>query len=292
MPLVHTQDFQVRYYECDAYGHLNHANYLRYMQESAFDASAAAGYDLERYTEMGFHWVTHRTLVSYIRPLLYGDRIQIKTWMDDHRRARSRRCYEFRLAGSGELTTRAETDWIYRNDSTGRPAQIPRELLASFFPEGVPPMAGPRRPFPEPPPPPPGVYRIQRQVEWREIDTMRHVNNAAYLAYVEDCGFRVAQAFGWPVERMWDAGFAVIAREHDIEYRQPALLGDKLEIATWIARFKHASAVRYFTISRVSDGALLARIRTLWAWVDIHSGLPIRIPEDFARDFQANLSPG
>ncbi len=39
--------FRVRSYECDGYGHVNHANYLRYMQEAAFDASAAAGYDLE-----------------------------------------------------------------------------------------------------------------------------------------------------------------------------------------------------------------------------------------------------
>ena len=55
MPLTHTRTFRVRHYECDAYGHLNNANYLRYMQETAFDASAAAGYDLERYNKLGHH---------------------------------------------------------------------------------------------------------------------------------------------------------------------------------------------------------------------------------------------
>ena len=31
MSLDHTLTFRVRHYECDANGHLNHANYLRYI---------------------------------------------------------------------------------------------------------------------------------------------------------------------------------------------------------------------------------------------------------------------
>ena len=49
MQHIHERTFRVRYYECDAYGHVNHANYLRYMQETAFDASAAVGYEIARY---------------------------------------------------------------------------------------------------------------------------------------------------------------------------------------------------------------------------------------------------
>jgi hypothetical protein len=49
MPLTHTRPFRVRHYECDVHGRLRAASYLRYMQEAAFDASAAAGYDLAHY---------------------------------------------------------------------------------------------------------------------------------------------------------------------------------------------------------------------------------------------------
>jgi Acyl-ACP thioesterase len=51
MPLTHLEKFKVRYTECDQYGHVNNANYLRYMQEAAFGASADAGYDFARYDE-------------------------------------------------------------------------------------------------------------------------------------------------------------------------------------------------------------------------------------------------
>ena len=62
MPLTHVRTFRVRHYECDALGHVNYANYLRYMQEAAFDASAAAGYDLDRYKAMGCHWLVRETI--------------------------------------------------------------------------------------------------------------------------------------------------------------------------------------------------------------------------------------
>ena len=39
---THIITFRVRYSECDSLGHVNNTHYLRYMQETAFDASAAA----------------------------------------------------------------------------------------------------------------------------------------------------------------------------------------------------------------------------------------------------------
>ena len=40
---MHTSFFRVRQYECDAYGHLNNVNYVRYLQEAIVEAGAAAG---------------------------------------------------------------------------------------------------------------------------------------------------------------------------------------------------------------------------------------------------------
>jgi len=67
------------------------------------DASAAAGYDLERYRELGHHWLIRSTEIEYLRPLVYGDSVEISTWVVDFRRASSRRSYQFKLVGTGEL---------------------------------------------------------------------------------------------------------------------------------------------------------------------------------------------
>jgi acyl-CoA thioester hydrolase len=300
MPLTHVRTFRVRHYECGAYGHVNYANYLRYMQETAFDATAAAGYDLARYEAMGCHWLVHETDIEYLRPLRYGDSVQVKTWVADFRRIRSLRAYEFqrfdrahhRQAESGELVARAHTDWVFLDSATLRPTPIPRELKVAFFPEGLPEPAPPRPRFPSAPPPPPGVFRLRRRVEWRDIDLEQHVNNAVYLSYLEDCGVQVAAAHGWPMSRVQAEGFAIVARRHRIEYRQPAVLDDELELATWLSDVKRATVVRHYTVTRVSDGALLARARTLWVWVDLKTGRPIRIPGAFLADFAPNIAAG
>lgn len=287
MPLTHTRTFRVRHYECDAYGHLNNATYLRYMQETAFDASAAAGFGLERYRALGRLWVIHETEIEYRRPLAYNDEVAVTTWVADFGRVRSRRLYEFRRAGTGDLAARAATDWAFLDARSGRPAPIPPELTAAFFPEGAPPPAR-RDPFPAPPPPPPGVFRVRRRVEWRDVDAAGHVNNANYLAYVGEAGFDVCAAAGWTEARMAAANLGILARRHRLEYRRQAVFGDELEIATWAYALRPASAMRHYAITRVADGEPVARVNTQYVWVDRTTLRPIRIPAEFVHALAAN----
>jgi YbgC/YbaW family acyl-CoA thioester hydrolase len=290
MPLTHVRTFRVRYYECDAYGRVNHTNYLRYMQEAAFDASATAGYGPARYAAMRRNWLVRETDIEINRPLRYGDSVQVKTWVAEFRRVRSRRMYELRLVGSGELVARAHTDWAFLDSTSGRPAPIPQELVTTFFPDGPPDIVPPHSRFPSSPPPPPGVFRRRRQVEWQDIDAAQHVNNAVYLTYMEDCGMRAEAAHGWPMARMQAKGYAIVARRHQIEYRQPALLGDELELASWLSDVERTSVVRHITTTRVGDGALLARARSLLGWIDAETEGPVPIPSAFLEELAPNIT--
>ncbi len=99
MPLTTTRSFRVRYFECDSFEHLNNAYYVRYMQEAAFDASKAAGFDLNRYQQMNRLWLVHRTKIGFLRPIFYNDTVVVKTWVQDFRHSSSRRLYQFTLEG-------------------------------------------------------------------------------------------------------------------------------------------------------------------------------------------------
>jgi acyl-CoA thioester hydrolase len=131
---------------------------------------------------------------------------------------------------------------------------------------------------------------LRRRVEWRDIDTAQHVNNAIYLAYMEDCGEQAAVAHGWPRARMRAEGFSIAIQRHRIEYRLPALFGDELELATWLSDVEHNTAVRHYTITRVSDGALLARARTVWGTVDAKTGRPVPILARLLHDFAPHVA--
>lgn len=290
MPLEHARTFRVRYYECDAFGHAKSVSLLRYMQEAAFDASAAAGYDLARYDELERVWLVRETDVENLRPLRYGDSIQVKTWVADFRRVRSRRIYEMRLASTGELIARANTDWVYLDTATGRPATIPPELILAFFPEGLPKQAPSRERRPSAPPPPPGAWKTRRRVTWHDIDGAQHVNNSNYLAYVEDAAIDGMAVHGWPMARMLSEGTILVARRHHIEYLQSALLDDELELATWTSGMTEGSFTRHTTITRSRDGTLLAQVHSTCGWLDLATSTPACSPSAFKADLAANLA--
>ena len=181
MPLKHTRSFRIRFYECDAYGHVNNSNYVRYMQEAAFDASAAAGYGDEEYNRLGLIWLIRDTEVEYLHPLRYGDTAEVTTWVKDFRRVRSRRAYEIRRRGDETVLARGNTDWVLLDRESLHPVSITEEMKSAFFPEGPPAKDGRRDPFPEPPPPPAGAVTVVREVAWEDVDPARHVNNAKYI---------------------------------------------------------------------------------------------------------------
>ncbi len=289
MPRIHTRDFRIRHYECDAFGQLNYANYVRYMQETAFDASTAAGYDQERYNELGHHWLIRETEIEYLKPVRYGDTIAVKTWVIDFYRVRSRRAYEFTYKDSNELVARGVTDWVYLDNGLSRPATIPDEIINAFFPEGPPSSFPPRKKFPNAPPPPPGKFEMNLRVAWRDLDSVQHVNNAVYLRYIEECGMQAIAAYGWPITRMINQNFAIITRKHQILYRQPAFLDDELVISNWISNVENSTATRHYIIQRKSDGEQLAIVHSSEVWVNLDNRRPIRIPKDLLSDFAANI---
>jgi acyl-CoA thioester hydrolase len=284
MPLTHVRTFCVRHHECNAYGHVHPAVYMRYAQESAFDASAAAGYDMARYEELDRLWLARETEIEYLLPLRYGDSVQVKTWVVDFRRVRSVRAYEFRHADSRALVGRAFTDWVHLVLSTGRPAHISPEMRSGFFPEGPPPPAPARKRFPASPAPPPGAFRQSRRSEWRDIDAAGHVNNTVYLSYIEECALQALAAHGWPLTRMEAEGFAIATRSHRIEYRQPAFLDDELEVTSWLSDLHESTATRHTIIARPADGAQISRARTVHVWVDLETGKPVTIPASLRAD--------
>jgi len=289
MPRIHTSEFPVRFYECDAYGHVNNSNYVRYMQEAAFAASAAAGYPDEEYQRLGILWLIRDTEVEYLSPLRYGDTAQLTTWVDDFRRVRSRRKYEIRRKDADTVLARGTTDWVLLDRESLHPISVPDQLKQAFFPEGIPAQRGQRQPFPAPPAPPPGAVTIQREVAWEDVDPAQHVNNAKYFTYLEESGIQAAAQFGVSMHAFLQQGFGTVARRTRIEYKQPAVLGDTLEITTFLSDARAVSATRHFIIRRQADQQLIAQAYILWVYVDLETGKPVRMPANLREDMASHI---
>ena len=133
--------------------------------------------------------------------------------------------------------------------------------------------------------PPEHAYRRVIEVERKHIDMLGHVNNLAYVKWMQDAAVAHSAAQGWPTQRYLDIGAGWVVRSHAIDYLQPAFENEGVIVRTWVAGFKKIQSVRKYRILRQSDEALLASAQTNWAFIGFEHGVPRRIPQEIISDF-------
>ncbi len=136
---------------------------------------------------------------------------------------------------------------------------------------------------------PAGAFTIERPVEWRDLDRDGRLSPGAIASLAEDAGIQVTAAHRWPMSRCTAAGFGIVLRSHRIVFGGPVTIEDTIRIATWVRDPRRSMATRRYVLTRHGD--LVADLSSLYVWVDLDSGRPIRIPEDFLADFSPNFLP-
>ncbi len=128
---AHEYEFDVPPDAIDANGHVNNVEYVRWMQEAAVRHFESAGGNALMAAARA-SWVVRSHHVEYLRPAMRGERIRVRTWVEDFRRVMSRRRYEFVRAADGTTLARGETEWVFVDAATGRPKSIPEEIQRLF----------------------------------------------------------------------------------------------------------------------------------------------------------------
>jgi acyl-CoA thioester hydrolase len=148
------------------------------------------------------------------------------------------------------------------------------------------------------------VYLLHVRVRYHELDPLGHVNNAVYLNWLEQAAIEHAEAAGWGAAVLAQYGGAFVARRHEVDYLRPAGSGDVLRVKTWAETLDGARAHRAYEIARLGTfvplppdgladpdavaptGEVIVRARTVWAYVDLTTGRPRRVPPGLREGFQ------
>ena len=115
-----------------------------------------------------------------------------------------------------------------------------------------------------------------------DIDELGHVNNVVYLRWIQDAAiahWRSLATAEQQAELVW------VAVRHEIDYKRPAVLGDRILARTWVGTADAVRFERHTEIIRESDRKLLARGRTLWAPIDRTTGRVTRVNDDVRSRF-------
>ena len=133
--------------DIDMLGHASNIAFIRWIQEAAIAHSEARGLGVDSYMRMGAFFVVRRHEVDYLRPVLRGEVLTMRTWIDSAAAAKCERITEFAMARvrpAGRARRERPHDVGFVEATTGRPTRIPDEIRRAF---GFPP----RKSTPPPP---------------------------------------------------------------------------------------------------------------------------------------------
>lgn len=124
--------------------------------------------------------------------------------------------------------------------------------------------------------------RITAQPE--DIDELGHVNNAAWVRWIQDMATAHWQAVAAPKHQ---EAYVWVVTRHEIDYLRAVSPGETVTGRTWVpdpprgARFdRHMEFIG-------DDGKPRVRAKTTWAIVEKATGRPLRVPPEVAAPFLA-----
>ncbi len=177
----HLVEYRTRFDEASADGWLRSSGYLRWAQDMAWVHSEQAGLNRAWYRQRGLTWLIRAVQLDVLEEVEYGSSIAVTTEVIGFRRVWARRRTTFVRPGDRGTRATAMTDWVLLNDR-GSPVRIPDEISQRFV--GGPGTFSPMRV--ELPATPRSASWREFAVRSSEVDPLRHVNNAAYLDYLEE----------------------------------------------------------------------------------------------------------
>ena len=216
--LALTVAYRARFDESGPDGLLRSSGFMRWAQDCAWLHSEHLGFTRDWYARRGLWWLVRCAELNILADVRMGETVSVTTSIIGYRKVWARRRTEF--ARDGERVATALTDWVI-TDARGAPTRVPEEFLSRF--RGHVQTFTPGRVLL--PPTPAGADRHSIEVRAADIDPMAHVNNAAYVDYIDES--LPADPLGAWAQR--------IPRRYRLEYVAAAGPGDQLAAESWIS---------------------------------------------------------
>jgi YbgC/YbaW family acyl-CoA thioester hydrolase len=128
------------------------------------------------------------------------------------------------------------------------------------------------------------------QVMFFDTDCAAVVHNIAYLRFIETARTQLAEQLGMGLVEMSRSHVYPVVVRTEIDYKIPAVLGDKLHVHGWLDQVEKSRFWCAFEVKRPSDDALIVRSRQMLAVVQMPPGKPVRLPREWSEKY-AHLVP-
>ncbi len=118
-------------------------------------------------------------------------------------------------------------------------------------------------------------------VRWGDMDALSHVNNAAYMTYLESARIAFFERWGWRFPGV-QGGIPVVVSQ-TFNYRRQVTYPARLEIGVRCAEVRHRSFVLAYGVFPEGSETPVGDGRTVLAWVESGAGRAVSVPDDLRR---------
>lgn len=109
-----------------------------------------------------------------------------------------------------------------------------------------------------------------------------HVSNVEFVRWIDRAAELHADSVGQTRAGMAAAGRMWFVARHEVDYRAEVFPGQELLVFTWVRDVGRSASWRETVVARASDGAAACVAATRWAYVDLATRRPARIPPEVA----------
>lgn len=121
---------KIYYHDTDCGGVVYYGNYLKFLEEARSEYLEDKGFSVKDLMGRGVMFVVRRQEIDYKFPAVYGDTLDIRTWIVESSPVRIRFAYEIKNQ-DGRLLSKAVTDMVCVGADLGV-REMPPELLAAL----------------------------------------------------------------------------------------------------------------------------------------------------------------
>ncbi|WP_036385369.1 thioesterase family protein [Muricauda sp. MAR_2010_75] len=121
------------------------------------------------------------------------------------------------------------------------------------------------------------------EVRLQDLDDLNHVNNVRYVEWIQEISKNHWQELTTEEirkEMVW------VVKNHNISYHKSAVLGDTIQMNTYIKSNKGPISTRVVEIKDNKTGQLLVNAHTEWCLLDAKTFRPKRVPESVQKLFE------
>jgi acyl-CoA thioester hydrolase/thioesterase-3 len=126
-------ELAVRPDDIDLYQHVHSTRYLDYVLAARFDQMERCyGMSMQAFAVLGLGWFMTAASIQYKRPLGWGDRMVVRTWIESFTETGCRVAFEIEKLPTGKRVCEGYCDYTLVTLATGRATVLPEDIKGKY----------------------------------------------------------------------------------------------------------------------------------------------------------------